>query len=69
MTASAPGKLMLMGEHAVVYGYPCIVTSVSERLYVTDVVNGYAGDTRFIDAAVSAWGKPGMKLFAQCAFS
>jgi len=32
--ASAPGKLMLMGEHAVVYGYPCIVTAVDKRLYV-----------------------------------
>lgn len=32
--ASAPGKLMLYGEHAVVYGYPCIVTTVSPRVYV-----------------------------------
>ena len=31
---SAPGKLMLFGEHAVVYNYPCIVTSVSSRIYV-----------------------------------
>jgi len=32
--ASAPGKLMLFGEHAVVHGYPCIVTTVSSRIYV-----------------------------------
>src|SRR3989338_1291252 len=32
--ASAPGKLMLFDEHAVVYGYPCIVTTVSPRVYV-----------------------------------
>ena len=32
--ASAPGKLMLFGEHAVVYDYPCIVTTVSSRIYV-----------------------------------
>lgn len=31
---SAPGKLMLLGEHAVVYGYPCIVTAVDKRLYL-----------------------------------
>lgn len=31
---SAPGKLMLLGEHAVVYGFPCIVTAVDKRLYV-----------------------------------
>jgi len=34
VTVSAPGKLMLFGEHAAVYGYPCIVTAVSERMLV-----------------------------------
>lgn len=32
VVVSAPGKLMLFGEHAVVYGKPCIVTSVNQRL-------------------------------------
>lgn len=32
--SSAPGKLMLFGEHAVVYGYPCIVTSIDSKIYV-----------------------------------
>lgn len=32
VTVSAPGKLMLFGEHAVVYGKPCIVTAVDQRL-------------------------------------
>lgn len=32
--ASAPGKLMLLGDHAVVYDHPCIVTAVNQRLYV-----------------------------------
>ncbi len=32
--ASALGKLMLFGEHTVVYNYPCIVTTVSPRIYV-----------------------------------
>lgn len=33
-TTSAPGKLMLLGEHAVVYGHPCIVTAIDTRLRV-----------------------------------
>ena len=40
VTASAPGKLVLFGEHAVVYGKPCIVTAVDQRLYVTVTKNG-----------------------------
>lgn len=36
---SAPGKLMLFGEHAVVYGYPCIVTAVDQRIRVLIEVN------------------------------
>ncbi|MDH7476116.1 MAG: mevalonate kinase [Microgenomates group bacterium] len=37
---SAPGKLMLLGEHAVVYGYPCLVTAVDKRLYVqAEIIN------------------------------
>ncbi len=35
ITTSAPGKLMLFGEHAVVYNRPCIVTAVNERMYAT----------------------------------
>ena len=34
ITVSAPGKLLLMGEHAVVYGYPCIGTAIDERIRV-----------------------------------
>jgi len=32
---SAPGKLMLFGEHAVVYGKACIVTAVDQRIKVS----------------------------------
>lgn len=34
ITVSAPGKLVLFGEHAVVHGKPCIVTSVDQRLKI-----------------------------------
>jgi mevalonate kinase len=38
---SAPGKLMLFGEHAVVYGKPCIVTAVDHRMKVSiEATNG-----------------------------
>jgi len=40
ITTSAPGKLLLMGEHAVVFDHPCIVTAVNHRmkirLFLTD---------------------------------
>ena len=32
---SAPGKLMLLGEHAVVHGRPCLVTAMDARLHMT----------------------------------
>jgi mevalonate kinase len=67
VTVSAPGKLLLMGDHAVVYGYPCIVTAISERLYVTE--GEVIGDSRFIDAAIAAWGTKETKLSAQRTFS
>lgn len=34
ITVYVPGKLMLLGEHVVVYGYPCIVSSVNKFLKV-----------------------------------
>ncbi len=35
ITVSAPGKLMLLGEHAVVYNHPCLVTAVDQRMLAT----------------------------------
>lgn len=35
ISVSAPGKLMLLGEHAVVYNHPCIVTAVDQRMRAT----------------------------------
>jgi len=34
VTVSAPGKIHLMGEHAVVYGKPALLTAIDKRLYV-----------------------------------
>ncbi len=33
VTVSAPGKIHLMGEHAVVYGKPALITAINFRLY------------------------------------
>jgi mevalonate kinase len=35
VTASAPGKTILFGEHAVVYGKPAIAAAVDKRAYVS----------------------------------
>ncbi len=40
VTTSAPGKLLLFGDHAVVYGHPCIVTAVDQRIQVSVRKNG-----------------------------
>lgn len=57
VTVSAPGKLLLMGDHAVVYGYPCIVTAISQRLEVAiSQTDDISGDRRFVDAAIRLWG-------------
>lgn len=70
MTVSAPGKLMLMGEHAVVYGYPSLVTAINQRLYVTlGEKKASPGDTRFIDAVARLWGTPQTVLSASSTFS
>lgn len=84
VTVSAPGKLLLFGEHAVVYGQPCIVTAVGERVTVSIEKTDDRGvtidapkvnNTRFVEEAVkqaaAAWGgsTTGLKITTDSTFS
>lgn len=56
---SAPGKLMLFGEHAVIYNRPCIVTAVDQRMRVSAELT----ETKFLrieapDVGVQAYTEP-----------
>lgn len=62
---SAPGKLMLFGEHAVVYNRPAIVTAVSSRIHVEieKIKSGFkiefpqVKDVRFVDETIRVFRK------------
>jgi mevalonate kinase len=51
VTASAPGKVILFGEHAVVYGRPAIAAPVHGRRATAEVVPGEQGAGIYIVAA------------------
>lgn len=40
VAVSAPGKVILFGEHAVVYGKPSLVSAIDKRIYVNLEVRG-----------------------------
>lgn len=61
LSVSAPGKLMLLGEHAVVYGYPCLVTAIDKLLTVSvrkstkshdQIIAPESSDTRYVEKAI-----------------
>lgn len=47
---SAPGKLMLLGEHAVVHARPCLVTAVEARLFMSLALDAHDSRTLTIHA-------------------
>lgn len=63
ITVSAPGKLMLFGEHAVVYGRPCIVTAVGQRMRaVVELINKPIFILNAPDVGVKNYQKPMTEL-------
>ena len=59
IVVSAPGKLMLLGEHAVVYNHPCIVTAVDQRMRATvEVLDSQEFQLEAEDVKVTGYKKP-----------
>lgn len=54
---SAPGKLHLSGEHAVIYGKPALVVATSLRLYATLESGKRKKTDPYIEAIISAFEK------------
>lgn len=63
---AAPGKLMLFGDHAVIYGYPCIVTAINKYLVVNikksktnrdEFATGGISDNGFLASALNTFRK------------
>lgn len=59
VTVSAPGKLMLLGEHSVVYDHPCLVAAIDKRLKITIEKSGNDSwaDEKFVGKTVKYFRK------------
>lgn len=63
VSVSAPGKLMLLGEHAVVYNRLCLVTAVDKRLYTTvEIIDKSEFQLEAKDVGISEYKKPMSRL-------
>ena len=59
VTVSAPGKLMLFGEHAVVYDHPCLVTAVDQRISLTaEIIDTPDFELEATDVDITGYKKP-----------
>ncbi|MBI2613720.1 MAG: mevalonate kinase [Candidatus Levybacteria bacterium] len=59
ITVSAPGKLLLLGEHAVVYNHPCLVTAVDQRMRATvELINEPFFELQAPDVQIADYKKP-----------
>ncbi len=59
VTVSAPGKLMLFGEHAVVYDHPCLVTAVDQRISLTaEILDTPDFELEASDVDITGYKKP-----------
>ncbi len=59
ISVSAPGKLMLFGEHSVVYGHPCIVTAINQRMQaVVELIDDPFLEIDANDVGVTGYKKP-----------
>ncbi len=59
VTVSAPGKLMLFGEHAVVYDHPCLVTAVDQRIKLTaELIDEPNFELEATDVDITGYKKP-----------
>lgn len=63
ITVSAPGKLMLFGEHAVLFGKPCIVTAVGQRMKaIVELTDDSMFQLEAPDVSVTGYKKPMSEL-------